>query len=207
MSYTLPIIQSERDQSVTDATVLMQVMETLKQEGYCLLRNFDVDMNQFSALIAELCDTVTFDPAREYSSGVTQKVDAGTAAIGLHIENGNTPKAPDLVGFYSRKSARKGSRTTVCDGVQLLKMMPDSMKTPFEQPLKVSRRLSEALWKGYLVNEHPLIDHVEQATEAHLFEMIAAIPGQKAELQEKCTIYNRFPFSVWNVSPALVASA
>jgi hypothetical protein len=73
--------------------VISTIQERLKSDGWALLRGFDMDMTAFNALIAQLCKTITFDPARENSEKNTQKVDAGLGPIGLHIENGNTPLA------------------------------------------------------------------------------------------------------------------
>lgn len=99
--------------------VIQDCCNRLSDYGWVLLRGFDTDLNFFSRLTSHFCSKLSFDPARESIDESTQKVDASTAAIGLHIENGNTPFPPDIVGFYSKQSAKNGSQTTLCDGVRI----------------------------------------------------------------------------------------
>ena len=89
-----------RSDGFSDPHVLEQIQSRLELHGYCLLRDFSPDIGQFSWLIRQLCSQVTYDPARLTRDDTVQKVDAGTAAIGPHIENGNTPHVPELVGFF-----------------------------------------------------------------------------------------------------------
>ncbi len=47
----------------------------------------------------------------------SQKVDAGNQAMGLHIRKWfNSNCRPDIIAFFSEKSASRGSQTTLCDG-------------------------------------------------------------------------------------------
>ena len=115
----LNIIHAFENQSLSNQKLIKQINLNLTQNGWILLRGFDAPMKSFSKLMDSLCSRLTFDPAREYSSNATQKVNAGTDAVGLHTENGNTPFPPDVVAFYSKKSASHGSQTTICDGHQV----------------------------------------------------------------------------------------
>lgn len=164
------------------AADIAAVRDHLDRDGWALLRGFGADMTAFSALTASLCTTITFDPAREYSERNTQKVDAGLGPIGLHIENGNTPVCPDIVAFFSVRAAFEGSQTTICDGRDVWATMSAAQQTRWDQPMTVSRRLPEALWKRYLANEHPAISRPEDVTEVHILQFKAAIPNQDFEL-------------------------
>jgi hypothetical protein len=123
-----------------------------------------------------------FDPAREYSDTHTQKVDAGLGPIGLHIENGNTPVCPDVVLFFSSRAAFEGSQTTICDGREVAARFDDERRARWSQPVTVRRRLPEALWKRYLANEHPALNHPDEVREEHILQFQAAIPNQSFKL-------------------------
>ena len=182
MTYT--VIRAARTGSQIDAPAIAAVRDHLNRDGWALLRGYDVDMAAFSALTAELCSTITFDPAREFSERNTQMVDAGLGPIGLHIENGNTPVCPDIVAFYSAKAAFEGSQTTICDGRDMLTSMSDAQRARWSQPMTVSRKLPELLWKRYLANEHPAISEPEEVTEEHILQFKAAIPNQDFDMHE-----------------------
>ncbi|OUR63288.1 hypothetical protein A9Q73_09565 [Bermanella sp. 47_1433_sub80_T6] len=169
--------------------------QQLNQQGWSLLRGFEHDLEKFSTLVAGFCHKLTFDPAREFSNDSTQKVNAGTAAIGLHIENGNTPFPPNLVAFYSRKSAQQGSQTTLCDGAQLFNAMPAHLKKRFSAPMQVSRTLPAELWKRYVANEHPNVNQAEKVTPQHLQELMAMLPGQSGEINQQGELYYQLRFN------------
>ncbi|OED36728.1 hypothetical protein AB833_26245 [Chromatiales bacterium (ex Bugula neritina AB1)] len=192
------------DSSENTGTIdLNNVMDSIIGNGYCLLRGYSNSLEQFSTLINRLCKSVTYDPARSISAESVQKVDAGVEAIGLHIENGNTPRVPHLLGFYCRKAASSGSQTTICDGSALLDQMPAEIRSPFDQHIVVTRTLSEEQWKSYLAQEHPEIHSADQVKEIHLKQMLAMHDDHSATLNAdssltyKLTIdpVRRSPFS------------
>lgn len=183
MSYNVIRAQDAAIPSVTPETIAT-VKDHLDRDGWALLRGFDMDMASFSSLTAQLCKTITFDPARENTEKNTQKVDAGLGPIGLHIENGNTPVCPDVVAFYCTRAAFEGSQTTICDGREVFQKFDDSQKARWSQRMTVKRRLPEELWKRYLANEHPAISQPEQVTHEHILQFKAAIPDQDFTLHE-----------------------
>ncbi len=168
--------------------VIERTRAHLDRDGWALLRGFQADMGGFSDLTAQLCTTITFDPAREYSERNTQKVDAGLGPIGLHIENGNTPVCPDIVAFFCTRAAFEGSQTTICDGRVLYDRFDEVQKARWTQKMKVKRNLPEALWKRYLANEHPAISRPEEVREEHILQFKAAIPGQDFAMREDGSI-------------------
>jgi len=140
MSYNV-IRPTEDGQTLTSPAVLDRIRADLARDGWALLRGFAPGMEGFSALTAALCSKITFDPARDHEDDRTQKVDAGTGPIGLHVENGNTPVCPELVAFYSPVAAVEGSQTTICDGRAVLDAMDDDTRARWSQPMIVERYL------------------------------------------------------------------
>lgn len=126
------------------------IVTDLKTHGWTLLRGYHYDVETFSQLMSQLCQTLTYDPARQNITSEAQKVDAGTHAIGLHIENGNTPMPPDVIAFFSELSAKKGSQTTICDGHAVYQALSPELKATFSQPMRISRYLPQTIWQNYV---------------------------------------------------------
>ncbi len=183
MSYNILRPQENAYGAITEADI-NAVNTALVRDGWAVLRGYTVDMHIFSGLVGQLCKHITFDPARNHTEENTQKVDAGLGPIGLHIENGNTPRCPDLVAFYARTAAFEGSQTTICDGHEMLAAMPEDLRARWSQKMTVSRRLPEELWKRYLVNEHPALSAPEQITQEHIMQFKAVTPGQDYEMHD-----------------------
>ncbi|MDS9468777.1 TauD/TfdA family dioxygenase [Paracoccus sp. MBLB3053] len=183
MKYNI-LRQSDFGAGLDDPDLLDAIRADLTSDGWTLLRGFRPGMAQFAGLVSALCSRVTFDPARNHSSDHTQMVDAGLGPIGLHIENGNTPRCPDIVTFFAERAAFEGSQTTICDGVQVWDSFDDARKARWSQKMTVERVLPELLWKRYLANEHPAISRPEEVTMAHVLQFQQALPGQGFDLHE-----------------------
>ncbi|AUH62867.1 TauD/TfdA family dioxygenase [Paracoccus zhejiangensis] len=167
---------------LSDEALQIRIRDDLARDGWTLLRGFQPGMTEFSGLVDRLCRRVTFDPARAHSTEKTQMVDAGLGPIGLHIENGNTPRCPDIVAFYAERAAFEGSQTTICDGVQVWDRFDPARKARWSQKMTVERTLPELLWKRYLANEHPAISRPEEVTMQHVLDFQQAVPGQGFDL-------------------------
>tara|TARA_R110001583_G_scaffold111338_1_gene260390 strand:+ start:2164 stop:3045 length:882 start_codon:yes stop_codon:yes gene_type:complete len=176
------IILSSNNTPLNDFEVISQIKQQLNDSGWVLLRGFNASLPKFSELLKQFCNELTFDPAREFADKSSQKVNAGKDPVGLHIENGNTPFPPNLVAFYSKKSAKEGSQTTVCDGAELFKNMPDELQQAWQQTVTVSRRLPSHLWRQYVVNQHPKVSCVTKVTEKHLADFIAINKHQRGKI-------------------------
>lgn len=164
-----------------------EIFSALKENGWILLKDTRYDVHYFSELLNKLCENLTFDPARDYVSTATQKVDAGTEAVGLHIENGNTPLPPDIVAFFSKRSATMGSQTTVCDGAELLENLPKHLFECFQQPIKVARKLPEVYWKRYVASALK-IDDIANIDESHLEVILQTTANQTGKLNPDRTL-------------------
>ncbi|MFV0300635.1 MAG: TauD/TfdA family dioxygenase [Paracoccus sp. (in: a-proteobacteria)] len=169
---------------LADDGLQIRIREDLARDGWTLLRGFQPGMEDFAGLVGTLCRKVTFDPARSHTTDKTQMVDAGLGPIGLHIENGNTPRCPDIVCFFAERAAFEGSQTTICDGVQVWDRFDPARKTRWSQKMTVERTLPELLWKRYLANEHPAISRPEEVTMEHVLQFQQAVPGQDFTLHE-----------------------
>jgi alpha-ketoglutarate-dependent taurine dioxygenase len=176
------IILSTNNTPLNDLEVVSQIKQQLNNSGWVLLRGFNASLPKFSELLKQFCNELTFDPAREFADKSSQKVNAGKDPVGLHIENGNTPFPPNVVAFYSEKSAKEGSQTTVCDGAELFKSMPNELQQAWQQTVTVSRRLPSHLWRQYVVNQHPEVSCVTKVTEKHLADFIAINKHQRGKI-------------------------
>jgi alpha-ketoglutarate-dependent taurine dioxygenase len=170
------------------------IQESLSKQGWVLLRGYDFNVNSFSDLMHVLCGDLTFDPARDFASKDAQVVDAGTAAVGLHIENGNTPLPPDIVAFYSALSASKGSQTTICDGHALYHALSDSQRELFSNDMTVSRFLPDQMWKRYVATALKMGDW-QSATLHDLKRFCSVVPNQSFEPAADGGIYYQLRFS------------
>lgn len=150
------------------------ILTALKTHGWMLLRGHHYDVDTFSQLMSQLCQTLTYDPARQNITSEAQKVDAGAHAIGLHIENGNTPMPPDVIAFFSELSAKKGSQTTICDGYAVYQALSPELKATFSQPMRISRYLPQAIWQNYVATATGRTDAADQISLDDLDKFIAA---------------------------------
>jgi len=173
----------------------VKVQQQLTQNGWVLLRGYETNLARFSDLLQQFTDKLTSDPARSFFDGVSQKVDAGTEAVGLHIENGNTPFPPKLVAFYSAKSACSGSQTTLCDGVELFKAMPQTMKEQWQRQVTVTRLLPSSLWRQYVKEQHPAVNDISEVNESHLNDLIAINSNQRGVIDESDCLHYELDIS------------
>lgn len=154
-----------------------EIKHTLREQGWILLRHQDYDVQRFSELMTALCQKLTYDPARENITQQSQKVDAGTQAVGLHIENGTTPLPPDIIAFFSEVSASQGSQTTVCDGHAVWNSLSEQLKQKFAVPMTISRYLPKQIWQKYVATAFNIAE-ADTVTWEDLNKFIQMIPGQ-----------------------------
>lgn len=123
--------------------------DLLADAGHIVIRGFNPTTEEFNDLVRHYSSRTTLDPAREFHGNAAQKVDSGHGPIGLHIENGMTPFAPDLLWFYCVKAASSGSQTTVCDGFRVWDSLTEGSRKLFaDQPLRYTRRnIPAVMWQ------------------------------------------------------------
>lgn len=126
------------------------LLTLLAEAGHLLIRDFGPSVDDFNALVRRCSGRITLDPARTFYGEVAQKVDSGTDALGLHIENGATPYPPDLLWFHCVKAASAGSRTTVCDGRRVWERLDAVDRALYsQQPIVYARRVGEEHWRAF----------------------------------------------------------
>lgn len=175
------LLSTEQNRTI-EAHHMAQAQLGLEEQGWALFRGFEHNLDIFNQVVSNFCHKLTFDPARKFSSNMSQKVDAGTLAIGLHTENGNTPFPPHIVAFYSQKSALTGSQTTLCDGVSFYHSLPEPLQKRFSYPISVTRTLPKELWQTYVANEHPELAPGQEINFQHLQDVLNMVPGQSGKL-------------------------
>ncbi|MDQ1019016.1 AMP-binding protein [Streptomyces afghaniensis] len=156
-----------------------QVIELLSEAGFLLLRGFGLGLEDFTSFVKAHSDRITLDPARSFhGGGVAQKVDAGTDAVGLHLENGNSPFGPDLTWFLCEKAARRGSQTTVCDGYRVWDRMGERARELFAaQDIVYSRNVEEAKWKAFVFHQ---LEGRKGLDEITFDDILALVRGQES---------------------------
>jgi alpha-ketoglutarate-dependent taurine dioxygenase len=187
------LIEAEPGQPL-DAIDPRWLLQQLKVSGYILLRGFDTNLEAFCALVKRHSSRVTLDPARSFHGGnVAQKVDAGADAMGLHLENGNSPFRPELVWFYCERAARHGSQTTVCDGCRVWQRMTDFGREQFyDNELLYRRRVDEQKWKLFVHHQTGGSIPIEQIRIADLLALVNADGATTIEEVENGAIVYSF---------------
>lgn len=173
------------------------LIDQLAQHGYLVLRGFATNINAFSRLVRQTSGRISLDPARSFSGGTAQKVDAGTGPVGLHCENGNSPFWPELCWFYCEREPSLGSQTTICDGYLVYdNLNPEARDAFAAQDIVYSRRVPEDLWKTYalhaLAGQEDGPKHLDQVTIEHLWNLMSAKEGSNITLNEDRSIHYRF---------------
>ncbi|MFE4425133.1 TauD/TfdA family dioxygenase [Streptomyces sp. NPDC056817] len=174
--------------------------ELLADAGHLLIRGFAPSVEDFNALVQTYSSRTTLDPARVFHGDAAQKVDSGTDAIGLHVENGATPYAPDLLWFHCVKAASSGSQTTVCDGYRVWDALSERAKELFAgQPISYTRTVPAELWRrlaAFLAGDGR---SPGEATVADLYAQ--ANPGSKVEFTELADGSLHYSFQVFAAHP------
>lgn len=103
-----------------------------RQHGALLFRGFDADLTRFGDFAWRFCKTavvnespgrLALDPAR-----LIYGVDGGQQAFALHPEISREPWKPDVAMFACLSPPGQGGYTTLCDGIQLVRSLPDEVR-------------------------------------------------------------------------------
>ncbi|ANP46954.1 TauD/TfdA family dioxygenase [Candidatus Viadribacter manganicus] len=109
-----------------------ELIGAYKRFGAILLRGFDVDLDRFRDLTKRLCTSSVFNesPGREVLDPEQniQTVNLGDQAFPLHPELSREPWKPDICFFWCMQAPTNGGQTTVCDGVEIVRQLPASVK-------------------------------------------------------------------------------
>jgi alpha-ketoglutarate-dependent taurine dioxygenase len=127
----LVLVEPERERGVMELD-REAVIAQYKAHGALLLRGFAADLDAFHAFAKQFSRTAVvnespgrtpLDPARSLYS-----VDGGNRAFALHPELSREPWKPDLAMFGCLSAPGEGGQTLVCDGIELVKALPDEVR-------------------------------------------------------------------------------
>ncbi|REF28600.1 TfdA family taurine catabolism dioxygenase TauD [Xenorhabdus cabanillasii] len=172
------------------------LLKKLSLNGVILFEKGAKDVLEFAKFVRNNSSKLSMDPARTIESGAAQLVDAGTDAVGLHCENGNSPFWPDLCWFYCQEAPPIGSQTTICDGVAVYEQLSSKAKTFFlEKDICYSRNVPEEKWKKLVCHYIPELNDINSATFEHLNEIVSETENIKLTLNEDNSIFYQFTVS------------
>ena len=130
------LIEAAGERGILDIDPL-QIAELYRAHGALLLRGFNADVAQFRAFARQFCSTSVFnespgrrpiDPAHNIHT-----VDGGTGPFSLHPELSREPWKPDAAFFGCLSAPSRGGATTICDGVELVRTMPEDVRRGLEK--------------------------------------------------------------------------
>lgn len=109
-----------------------EVVALYKAHGALLFRGFGADLGAFHIFAKQFSRTavVNESPGRTPldSEKSLYSVDGGTCAFALHPELSREPWKPDLAMFCCLSAPGEGGRTTVCDGIELVRALPEEVR-------------------------------------------------------------------------------
>ncbi|MTI11156.1 TauD/TfdA family dioxygenase [Curvivirga aplysinae] len=108
-----------------------KVKALYKEHGAILFRGFEWDVPDFKDLTSKFCSHGAHNSSigrdivdREH---IIQSVNLGNEAFPLHPEMSAQPWKPDVCWFACQKPTISGGETTICDGVEIIKALPNEM--------------------------------------------------------------------------------
>ncbi len=109
-----------------------EIVALYKAHGALLLRGFEVAVPDFRRFARLFCPTSVMNesPGRrpiEPEHNI-HTVDGGMGAFNLHPELSREPWKPDAAFFHCIAAPSRGGATTICDGVDLVRRMPDVVR-------------------------------------------------------------------------------
>lgn len=180
-----------------------QLYRLLAEHGVVIIRSAIEEMAVYGDFVKSHSARLTLDPARTIVDNVAQLVDSGTAAIGLHCENGNSPIWPDLTWFYCQEAPTKGSQTTLCDGASVLAALTASTRRLFEHKrIRYSRLVPSEKWRKIVTYYNPRISEPNSVKFDDIKSIVADDPDtQVSHNTDDDSIHYRFTTSAIQNSP------
>jgi hypothetical protein len=112
-----------------------QIIEHLRDTAV-IVRGFEPSIPAFNAFAKKFCAVSVFNesPNRLVLDGRNniQSVNLGTEPFPLHPELSREPWKPDICFFHCIDAPHQGGETTYCDGVELLRLLPDKVRAALE---------------------------------------------------------------------------
>lgn len=109
-----------------------EIIDLYKVHGALLLRGFAPDLDAFRRFAERFCISSAFNesPGRLLLDRAhnIQSVNGGSEPFPLHPELSREPWKPDVCFFCCLSPPRSGGETTICDGVELVRALPDEVR-------------------------------------------------------------------------------
>lgn len=113
------------------------IINLYKLHGAILFRGFSFNVSEFNTFTNKFCHSTVFNesPGRKIidSDANIQTVNLGDEAFPLHPEISREPWKPDVCFFACETPPITGGETTICDGIELVKLLPESLVTTFKE--------------------------------------------------------------------------
>ncbi|WEK41849.1 MAG: TauD/TfdA family dioxygenase [Candidatus Sphingomonas colombiensis] len=112
------------------------IIELYKMHGALLFRGFGADVEQFRKFtrIFSATSVLNESPGRQAidQDANIHTVDGGVREFSLHPELSREPWKPDMAMFCCLSAPSSGGQTTICDGVQLVRELPEQLRARLE---------------------------------------------------------------------------
>lgn len=143
-----------------DAVTREAVVTAYTAYGALLIRGAAPDLAAFHRFAGRFCTSSVFNesPDRRVldARANIQSVNAGVDPFPLHPELSREPWKPDVCFFYCLQAPTGGGETTVCDGVELVRRLPEAVRAGFEgRRLLYIQPASPAALRYWLGTETP----------------------------------------------------
>jgi hypothetical protein len=129
------LIEATGEASILDIDPSL-IVALYKAHGALLLRGFEIGVPQFNRFARQFCSTsmVNESPGRQPIDvqNSVYTVDGGTGPFSLHSELSREPWKPDAAFFGCLSAPSRGGATTICDGVELVRAMPETLRGALE---------------------------------------------------------------------------
>lgn len=112
------------------------VINLYKAHGAILFRGFGPGLEQFGSFARLFCSSAAHNesPGRELLDPAQriQSVNGGDMPFALHPELSREPWKPDVAFFGCISAPQAGGETTICDGIELVRALPDEVRQGLE---------------------------------------------------------------------------
>lgn len=133
-----------------------RVIDLFKRHGALLLRGFGADLDAFRRFAGQFCATSVFNESPDRAlldeEHHIQSVNGGAEAFPLHPELSREPWKPDACFFHCLSPPRSDGRTTLCDGVEIVKALPAGLREELGRRRLLYRQFATpealAFWLG-----------------------------------------------------------
>ena len=129
------VVEPDAERGIADIDPAL-IIDLYKAYGALLFRGFGADVPQFRDFAQQFCTTavVNESPGRQPIdlAGNIHTVDGGSGAFSLHPELSREPWKPDTAFFTCLSAPSRGGQTTICDGVALVRALPEPLRKALE---------------------------------------------------------------------------